>query len=232
MTDARVMLVTGSRRGIGRALVEHYAAQGYEVVGCSRGAADDAPGDHFELDIRDEKAVRMMMRAIRKKHGRLDVLLNNAGVASMNHALTTPVQTMDDLLGVNASGAFLVAREAAKLMRKQRWGRLVFFSTIAVPLRLDGHVAYVASKAAVEGMAGVLARDLATFGITVNTVAPGPVDTDLLRGVPSPALDALVERQIIQRMSTFDDIAAVVDFFVSERADMITGQTLYLGGVA
>ena len=229
---SKVMLVTGSRKGIGKALVDHYATQGLTVYGCSRSAPDEPRDNHFQLDVRDETAVRAMIRTIKKAHGRLDVLLNNAGVASMNHALTTPVETMDHLLGTNTTGAFLLTREAAKLMRKNGWGRVVNFSTIAVPLRLDGHVAYVASKAAVEGMSGVLARDLAPFGITVNTVGPGPVDTDLLRGVPDQSLDALVERQIIQRKSSFDDIAAVVDFFISDRASMVTGQTIYLGGVA
>ena len=232
MADKRVMLVTGARKGIGRALVDHYRAQGLSVVGCSRSPVDRPDDDHHIVDITDETAVRQMMRAIKKRYGRLDILLNNAGVASMNHSMTTPVETMNTLIATNTVGAFLVTREAAKLMRKNRWGRVVNFSTIAVPLRLDGHVAYVASKAAVEGMSGVLARDLASFGITVNTVGPGPVDTDLLRGVPDQSLDVLVQRQIIQRKSTTDDIAAVVDFFISERSDMVTGQTVYLGGVA
>ena len=105
------------------------------------------------------------------------------------------------------------------------------FSTVAVPLKLEGEAAYVASKAAVEGLTNVLAREFAEFGVTVNAVGPVPIATDLIRAVPDDKIGALVERQPIKRLGEMDDVVNVVDFFVSENSGFVTGQCIYLGGV-
>ena len=186
---ARVTLITGTRKGIGRALVDHYLARGHVVVGCSRLPFPDDPlparYTHVTLDVADETAARQLFALVRRQHGRLDHLVNNAGVASMNHCLLTPVDAVERVLRTNVVGSFLFAREAAKLMRRQRVGRIVNFSSVAVPLRLAGEAAYAASKAAVETMTRVLARELAADGITANAVGPGPVATDLIAKVSS-----------------------------------------------
>jgi 3-oxoacyl-[acyl-carrier protein] reductase len=151
MEQAQVALVTGSRKGLGRYLSEQLLAQGYEVVGCSREPAEWAHAAYWHhcVDVSDEAQVQHMLGQIRRRFGRLDVAINNAGVASMNHALLTPVATLDQVLAINLRGAFLVARESARLMRKQQRGRIVNLSTVAVPLALEGEAAYVAAKAAV-----------------------------------------------------------------------------------
>ena len=153
MTDrtARVIAITGTRKGIGRYLAEVFLDRGWHVVGCSRGASDlDHPAyDHFELDVSDERAVAAMLRAVAKKHGRLDALLNNAGIASMNHAMLTPGSTMTRVFQTNVFGTFLFCREAAKLMGRGKYGRIVNFATVATPLKLEGEAVYAASKAAV-----------------------------------------------------------------------------------
>jgi len=128
-------------------------------------------------------------------------------------------------------GTFLLSREAAKLMKTSKRGRIVNFATVARPLKLDGEAIYASSKAAVESLTSIMARELASYGITVNAVGPTPVDTDLTRAVPKEKMQALLERQAIHRYGTFDDVANVVDFFLSERSDFITGQTVFLGGV-
>jgi 3-oxoacyl-[acyl-carrier protein] reductase len=145
--------------------------------------------------------------------------------------LLTPGATVQKILATNALGTFLVSREAAKLMQRNRYGRIVNFTTVAVPLKLEGEAAYVASKAAVQALTEVMARELASFGITVNAVGPGPIDTDLTRGVPQDKIESLLRRQAIQRRGTFDDVTNVVDFFLRRESGFVTGQVLFLGGV-
>lgn len=157
MAENRVMLISGARKGIGRHLAVHYCRQGHTVIGCSRQPNEDMPEGycHFCLDVADESAVKAMFLETRKRFGRLDVLLNSAGIAAMNHVLTTPVETVERIFRTNVSGTFLLIREAAKLMQRTRWGRIVNFSTVAVPLDLEGEAAYAASKAAVESLTRV-----------------------------------------------------------------------------
>jgi 3-oxoacyl-[acyl-carrier protein] reductase len=234
VTDQPVLLITGSRKGIGRHLAEHYARSGYHVIGCSRQPADFTL-DHYEhhsLDVVDEGAAIQLFRHIRQKHGRLDVLINNAGAASMNAAVLTPLRQVQSLLNTNLAGTFLFCREAAKLMQSRRWGRIVNFSTVAVPLHLEGEAAYVASKAGVVGLTQVLAREFGPLGITVNAVGPTPIETDLIRAVPAAKIEALVARQAVRRVGEFRDVVNVVDFFIRRESDFVTGQVVYLGGVS
>ncbi len=234
MTAERpVVLVTGSRKGIGRHLVEHFLGKGALVEGCSRQPSDLALAGytHHCVDVTDEGAVRGMMDSIRQRHGRLDVTINNAGVASLNHSLLTPLDTMRHIMSTNTLGTFIVSRESAKLMRRRSFGRIVNFSTVAVPLRLEGEAAYVASKNAVVALTQVMAQELAEFGITCNAVGPTPIDTDLIRSVPREKIDQIVSRLAFKRLGRFCDVTNVVDFFVRPESDYVTGQVLYLGGV-
>jgi len=230
---ARTMIITGTRKGIGRHLVDHYMAQGWQVAGCSRGEMDDAPDGyrHFCLDVADERAVTRMVRAVASEYGRLDCIINNAGIASMNHLLLTPLSTIQNVFNTNVFGTFILCREAAKVMLRAKTGRIINFATVATPLRLEGEAAYAASKAAVESLTQVMARELASYNITVNALGPTPIDTDLIRGVPKDKMDRLIDRQAVKRMGTFDDVTNVLDFFLRDESDFVTGQVLYLGGV-
>mgnify|MGYP003575594991 FL=1 len=228
-----VFLITGTRKGIGEHLVEHYLARGHQVVGCSRKQATfEAEGyRHFCLDVSDEAGVRQMFAEISKEHGRLDVLINNAGVASMNHALLTPAKTAREIFETNFLGTFLMCREAARLMRKHGFGRIINFATVATPLKLEGEAVYAASKAAVINFTQIIAREFAEFGITANVVAPTPIQTDLIKSVPQEKIDELLKRQAIKRFGEFQDVTNVIDFFIRPESDFITGQVLFLGGV-
>ncbi len=230
--EQRVAVVTGARRGIGRHLAEHFLHQGWRVFGCARNPSDLVHDSYVHIcgDIGNEADVRILFDSVRRE-GRLDVLVNNAGVAAMNHALLTPAAAMESLMRTNYMGTFLCSREAAKAMQRGHGGRIVNFTSVAVPLALEGEAAYAASKGAVETLTRVLARELAAYKITVNAVGPTPVATDLIGGVPLEKIDNIIARQSIPRMGTFDDVVNVVNFFVSPSSDFITGQVVYLGGM-
>ena len=233
MIEKKVMVVTGSRKGIGRQIAEIYVKQGYLVIGCSRGPAEYSNECyvHYELDVADEVKVKLLFRDIRRLYGRLDVLINNAGIASMNHSLLTPISTVRSILETNVVGTFLFSREASKLMKKNKFGRIINFVTFAIPFKLEGEAIYAASKAAVVSLTEILAREYAEFGVTVNAVAPPAVKTDLIRGVATGKLDNLLERQSIKKFGAPSDVCNVIDFFISKNSEMINGEVIYVGGV-
>lgn len=232
--SAPVTLITGTRKGIGRHLAQHYLAKGHVVYGVSRRESDFSHERyrHFCADVADEARILELFLRIRKEENRLDHLINNAGIASMNHSLTTPMGTVREVYSTNVFGTFLLCREAAKSMVKNGGGRIVNFSTVAVPLNLEGEAAYASSKAAVVELTRILAKELGKLSITVNAVGPTPIDTDLIRGVPQEKLQKLVDHQAIARMGTPEDVTNVVDFFLRPESAFVTGQTLYLGGIA
>ncbi|MFN2398612.1 MAG: SDR family NAD(P)-dependent oxidoreductase [Gemmatimonadaceae bacterium] len=233
-SEEPVALVTGARKGIGRHLAEHLLASGYRVVGCGRTAEcwQAERFDYVQADVADEAQVLPLFRHISQTYGRLDVVINNAGLAFMNHSLLTPVSTVEKTFRTNVTGTFLVSREAAKIMRKRKLGRIVNVSSAVVPLRLAGESAYLASKSAVETLSQVMARELAELGITVNVVAPGPTATDMIRGVPAEKIAQLTEQFFIKRLTTVEDIANAVSFFLRPESSAVTGQVIYLNGVA
>ncbi len=233
MAEQRVTLITGTRKGIGRFLAEHYAAQGHRVIGCSRQAPEweNASYTHIAADVTDEAQVKDLFARVRKDFGRVDHLINNAGIASMNHSLLTPYATVRRVMDTNLGGTFLFSREASKLMQRTKYGRIVNFTTVAVPMKLEGEAAYVASKAAVQALTQVMSRELAQFGITINAIGPGPIETDLIRAVPKDKIASLLERQAIKRLGTYDDVANVCDFFLKPESAFVTGQMIFLGGV-
>lgn len=233
ISKKNVILITGSSKGIGYNLAKHFLSQGYVVIGCSRSATElhHEKYKHFCLDVSDEKQVNDLFMNIRKQYGRLDVLINNAGIASMNHTLLTPLSTVNKLFDTNFTGTFLFSRQAVKLMKKNNFGRIVNFSTVAVPLNLEGEAIYAASKSAVEQFTKVFSKEIASLGITINTIGPTPVETDLIKAVPKNKLDDLIAQQAIKRLGNFDDIINVINFYIDPNSNFITGQTIYLGGV-
>lgn len=230
----RVALVTGTRKGLGRSIAEHLLTRGWLVAGCSRRDTDlrDPDYRHFVLDVSDEDAVVRMVRQIKRELGPVHALVNNAGTAAMNHLLLTPAATCRSVFETNLTGSFICLRECAKQMSRQQTGRIINLSSIACPLDLEGEAIYASSKAAVESLTRTAARELGPHGITVNAIGPTPIDTDLIRSVPCETIDALVRRQPIQRLGTVEDVINCVDFFLRDESAFISGQVLYLGGIA
>lgn len=229
---ARRILITGASRGLGLALATHYAESGDEVFGAAR----SAPGlahpryTHIEADVSVEKEVERVFAAIRERGG-LDVLVNNAGAASMNAIALTPAGAVQRVVDANFTSTFLCTRAATRLLRSSPCARIVNLTSVAVPLRLDGEAVYAAAKAAVETFTRIAARELAPLGITCNAVGPSPVRTRLTESVPGAKMESLLQRQALPRWAEPADVVNVVDFFLRPESAMITGQVLYLGGV-
>ena len=228
-----IILITGTRKGIGNQLAKYYLENGHVVVGCSRSQSDleHSNYSHYCLDVSNEQQVTDLFVTIRKKFGRLDILINNAGMASLNHTLLTPLSTVTKLFNTNFLGTFLFSRQAVKLMQKNKFGRIVNFSTVAVPLNLEGEAIYASSKSAIEQFTKIFSKEVASMGITVNTIGPTPTETDLIKAVPKNKIDELLTQQAIKRLGNFDDIINVIDFYINKNSNYITGQTIYLGGV-
>jgi len=229
----KVILITGTRKGIGKELAEYYLSLGCNVIGCSRGPGTivNSGYRHYELDVSNEKDVVKMVRAVKKEFERIDILLNNAGIASMNHFLTTPYQTVQNIFNTNFFGTFLFSREVSKVMMRQKFGRIVNYTTVASALRLEGEAIYAASKGAIENFTQTISKEVAPYNITVNAIGPTPVETDLIKAVPKDKIADLLDKQAIKRFGTFEDIKNVIDFFIDDKSNYITGQIIYLGGI-
>ena len=230
--NEKIVLITGARKGIGRYLAEKYCSRDCCVIGCSRSKSDftHANYKHYELDVTDEAAIKAMFREIRKIYGKVDILINNAGVASMNHTAVTPWSTYRNLLDTNLGGTFLLCREVARVMRKSG-GSIVNFTSVAVPLNLEGEALYASSKAAIEQFTKILAKEYSHMGIRVNAIGPNPIKTDLIRVLPKEKVNDLIQKQSIKRLGDFGDVWNVIDFFTRDQSSAVTGQTIYLGGI-
>ena len=232
MTIRRHVLITGTSRGLGAHLARHYLDKDDVVIGCARGEApfEHERYTHLRADVSDPAAVRALYVEIRRRFGRLDVLINNAGAAAMNPVALTPAESAQGVMASNFLSTFLMTHAAVRLLRHSEAGRIVNFTTVAVPWRLDGEAIYAASKSAVETFTRVVAREVGPLGITCNAVGPSPVRTRLTSSVPADKMEQLIARQAIRRWAEPDDVSNVVDFFLQPSSGMVTGQVVYLGG--
>lgn len=230
---SRVIIITGSRKGIGRFLTEHFIKNGDYVVGCSRSNSDFLHQNyvHVECDVSEEESSKRVISIAEKKFGKIDILINNAGIASLNHSILTPGRSVKKIFETNFNGTFFFTREVAKKMMKRGSGKIVNFTTVAVPLNLEGEMIYASSKAAIEKMTKIMSRELAINNIQINAIGPTPIETDLIKGIPASKINELLNKQAIKKFGTYDDILNVINFFVNPLNNMITGQIIYLGGL-
>ena len=212
--DKRIIIITGSRKGIGKYLSEYYLQKSAVVIGCSRKDSSVRQSNyiHYKVDVSDEIGVVNMIKEVVKRFKRVDILINNAGIAAMNHIMLTPMDAATDIIKTNLLGTFIFIREVSKVMVRQKWGRIVNISTIAVPLSLEGESIYVASKAAVENLTKIASRELASFNITVNTIGIAPLMTDLIKTVPKEKINKIISMMGIKRLAKYSDVSNVIDF--------------------
>jgi 3-oxoacyl-[acyl-carrier protein] reductase len=234
----KTAIVTGASRGIGASIAERLARDGFNVV--INYSSDAAPADALAAkigaaaiaikgDVADPAAMRALFEATEAKFGGVDVLVNNAGIMQLaNFADATDAQ-FDRQFDVNVKGTFNTMREAAKRLRNG--GRVINFSTSVVGTRFETYGIYAATKAAVETMTAIMAREMRGREITVNAVAPGPTATELfLKGKPPELVDRIAKMNPLERLGTTDDIANAVAFLAGPEGGWINGQTLRANG--
>lgn len=235
MIDRKVILITGTSRSIGKYLAEYYCGQGFTVIGCSRKeVAQTWPNyRHFVLDVTDEPKVKQMFMTIAREYGRLDVLVNNAGLQAINYVILTTLNTVNDIFRVNVAGPFLFCREAVKLMKRNKEGRIINFSSIAAPLASPGSAIYSASKAALEQFSKVLAKEVSNDGIKVNVLSLSIVqDSGMAANFSGQIIKETLARTITKQPVTFQDISQAIDSLMNGSGKEFTGQVVYLGGVS
>ena len=236
----KVALVTGASRGIGRAIAWRLAEQGATVVAAARGDHAQACADELNaaghavqalsLDVTDSEAVETVPGEIVKRHGRLDIVVSNAGITRDQLLMRMKREDWDAVLATNLTATFLLAQAAMRPMLKQRGGRIIAVGSVVGQMGNAGQTNYAASKAGLIGFAKALAREVASRGITVNVVAPGMIDTDMTKSINEKVQVDWAAQIPLGRLGAVDDVAAAVCFLASDEASYITGHVLAVNG--
>ena len=224
-----MIVVTGASRGLGRAICDRLVAKGVDVFGLARNV-EGIPFPAMACDISSYDEVKAVAQRLRKDGAKVDGLVNAAGIASMNLAVTTPPSVSQNIIHTNLLGTIYCCQLVAPLMLRHKAGSIINFSTIAVALGLKGESIYAASKAGVEGFTRAFAREMADFNVNVNCIAPGPIDTSLLKGITSTQIGRIVAQQIIPRQFTPDAVSDLVELLLDPRSGSLSGQVLHVGG--
>jgi 3-oxoacyl-[acyl-carrier protein] reductase len=237
----KVALITGASRGIGQAIAVELAKKGYYVIGTATSETGaekinqfiqetNGHGEGIVLNIKDNDAIEHVIDHLVERQLAPQILINNAGITADNLLLRMSDEEWSDVIDTNLTGVFRVTRACLKNMFRARWGRIINVSSVVGCIGNSGQVNYSATKAGVIAFAKSLAQEMASRGITVNTVAPGFIETDMTDVLPDMVKDELMKRIPMKRLGQPQDIAKTIAFLVSDDANYITGQTLHVNG--
>jgi 3-oxoacyl-[acyl-carrier protein] reductase len=225
-----VIIITGASRGLGQAITKRLVESGEEVLGLARNITGIGI-DAIECDVSDYASVKNASKEVKRMKKPIKAFINAAGVASMNMAVTTDESTVQKLIQTNLVGTIYCCQLFAPIMLRQKQGSFINFSTIAVALALKGESIYAASKAGVESFSRTFAREMADFNVRVNCIAPGPIRTDLLRGITDTQIEKITSQQVIPKQFQKSDVCDLVELLIDKKAASLSGQVLNVGGV-
>jgi len=239
--ESKVVLVTGASRGIGAAIADTLGESGYTVIGTatttsgadsiSQRFADKAIlGAGMPLNVTDPDSISALLQSIVENFGTPTVLVNNAGITKDNILMRMKEDEWLDVINTNLNAVFRLSKACVRPMTKARWGRIVNISSVVGSMGNGGQSNYSATKAGVEGFSRALAKELGSRSITVNTVAPGFIDTDMTKDLPEANKEVLLGQIPLARLGAPEEIASVVKFLVSDAAGYITGETIHVNG--
>tara|TARA_B100000768_G_scaffold127697_1_gene118349 strand:- start:61 stop:804 length:744 start_codon:yes stop_codon:yes gene_type:complete len=239
--ESKLALVTGASRGIGAAIAESLGASNYRVIGTAttdagasdisaRFAAKGIDGCGMRLDVTDSDSLAAVIARINADYGAVEVLINNAGITRDNIIMRMKEDDWMDVIDTNLNAVFRLTKACVRGMTKQRWGRIITISSVVGSMGNAGQCNYSATKAGVAGFSRALAKELGSRNITVNTVAPGFIDTDMTRELSDDNREAMLAQIPLARLGSANEIADVVKFLVSDAAAYITGETLHVNG--
>lgn len=224
-----MIIVTGASKGIGKAICERLIKRRIDVLGLARNV-DGVPFASMACDVSSYDSIKEIAHRLKKEGVKVEGLVNAAGIASMNLAVTTPPSVAQKIINTNLLGTIYCCQLFGPLMIRNKRGSILNFSTIAVALGLKGESIYAASKAGVEGFTRSFAREMADFNIQVNCIAPGPIDTNLLKGISSEQINKIVSQQIIPQKFKPDSVADLVELLIDSRSNSLSGQVFRVGG--
>ncbi|RPF71449.1 acetoacetyl-CoA reductase [Aurantiacibacter spongiae] len=234
---ARVAVVTGGTRGIGRAICESLREEGFTVVANyagneekARAFTDETGIAAYKFDVGSFEDAQAGCQKIADEVGPIDVLVNNAGITRDGTLAKMSQEDWDDVMRVNLGGCFNMAKACFDHMKSQKWGRIVNIGSINGQAGQYGQVNYAAAKSGIHGFTKALAQEGARYGITVNAIAPGYIDTDMVAAVPDTVLEKIVAQIPVGRLGRAEEIARGVRFLASEDGAFITGSTLSING--
>ncbi|HLT03330.1 MAG TPA: 3-oxoacyl-ACP reductase FabG [Pseudomonas sp.] len=239
--QGKVALVTGASRGIGQAIALELGRQGAVVVGTATSVAGaeriaetlkshGIQGGALVLDVANDESVAAALAQIQEQHGQLAILVNNAGITRDNLMLRMKDDEWFDVINTNLNSLYRLSKAVLRGMTKARWGRIINVGSVVGAMGNAGQSNYAAAKAGVEGFSRALAREVGSRNITVNTVAPGFIDTDMTRELPEAQREALVGQIPLARLGQAEEIATVVAFLASDGAAYVTGATIPVNG--
>ena len=225
-----MIIVTGASRGIGAAIAQRLSEAGHEILGIARTDLDSGI-EIRKADVSNFSELKIIAKELHSRKIEVTGLVNAAGIASLNMAVLTPPEKVESIIGVNLVGTIFACQAFSPLMIRAKYGSIINFSSIAVSLGLSGESVYAASKAGVENFSRTFAREMSGYGIRINCISPGPIDTALLNGVTEVQIANIIKNQIIQKKFTPSDICDLSEFLLSEKSASLSGEVLHVGGV-